>query len=41
MTTTKTTCKFRKLSKKKTYYFRVRGYREAVVVEKYTLNGRQ
>lgn len=29
MTTTKTTCKFRKLSKKKTYYFRVRGYREA------------
>lgn len=29
MTTTKTTCKFSKLSKKKTYYFRVRGYREA------------
>lgn len=28
-TTTKTTCKFSKLSKKKTYYFRVRGYREA------------
>lgn len=29
MTTTKTTCKFSKLSKKKTYYFRVRGYRES------------